>query len=204
MFGGGLFGNSNGIYLNEIKSDKDLYSASFKTKLGNYELNVHLKHDKLLITCNSEIDFLSLYTYSKEITFEELKNLSNNFKSCENIEQIFIAFINILKGITFIIKNKEYQSVLQIYFSDEDSLTMTIKIPLIYGDYENIEINFEKNQKSVLEQYKTLRSKYLKVKDIISYHSCSDSYKNKKEESLSTRIKKIEKESNENNKKLFN
>ena len=204
MFGGGLFGNSNGIYLNEIKSDKDLYSASFKTKLGNYELNVHLKHDKLLITCNSEIDFLSLYTYSKEITFEELKNLSNNFKSCENIEQIFIAFINILKGITFIIKNKEYQSVLQIYFSDEDSLTMTIKIPLIYGDYENIEINFEKNQKSVLEQYKTLRSKYLKVKDIISYHSCSDSYYNKKEESLSTRIKKIEKESNENNKKLFN
>jgi len=204
MFGGSFFGNSNGIYLKEIKSDKDLYSASFNTKLGNYELNVHLKHDKLLITCNSEIDFLSLYTYSKEITFEELKNLSNNFKSCENIEQIFIAFINILKGITFIIKNKEYQSVLQIYFSDEDSLTMTIKIPLIYGDYENIEIKFEKKQKSVLEQYKTLRSKYLKVKDIISYHSCSDSYYNKKEESLSTRIKKIEKESNENNNKLIN
>ena len=201
MFGGGLFGNSNDIRLNEKKSEKDLYSASFNTKLGVYELNVHLKHDKLFITCNSEIDFLSLYTYSKEITFEELKNLSNNFKSCENIEQIFIAFINILKGITFVIENTRYQSILQIYFSDEDSLTMTVKIPLIYGDYEIIEIKFEKKPKNLLEQYKTLRSKYLKVKDIISYHRCSDSYYNKNEEYLSTRIKKIEKESNENNNK---
>ena len=53
---------------------------------------------------------------------------------------------------------------------------MKITIPLIYGDYENIEIKFEKKQKSVLEQYKSLRSKYLKVKDIISYHNCSNSY----------------------------
>ena len=199
-----LFSNSKRVSLNEKKYDNDLYTASFKTDLGDYELNVHLKHDKLLITCNSEIEFLSLYTYSKEITFEEFKILSNNFKSCENIEQIFTAFINILKGITFIIKGYNYNSELHINFSDEDSLTMTIKIPLIYGNYENFEIKFEKNQKSVLEQYKTLRSKYLKVKDKILYHSCSDSYYSKKEESLSTQIKKIEKEGNENNTKLFN
>ena len=196
--------NSNSIRLNEKKYDKDLYTASFKTELGDYELNVHLKHDKLLITCNSVIEFLSLYTYSKEITFDEFKILSNNFKSCENIEQIFTAFINILKGITFIIKGNNYQSELHISFSDEDSLTMIIKIPLIYGNYENFEIKFEKNQKSVLEQYKTLRSKYLKVKDKILYHSCSNNYYSKNEESVSTQIQKIEKEGKENNTKLFN
>ena len=113
---GSLFGNSysNSIHLNQKKIDKDLYSASFKTELGDYELNVHLNYDKLLITCNSEIEFLSLYTYSKELTFEELKNLSNNFKACENIEKIFTSFINILKGITFVINNYNYKSELKI------------------------------------------------------------------------------------------
>ena len=183
------------INIKEKKSSKDLYSANFRTELGDYELNVHLKHDKLLITCNSEIEFLSLYNYSKEITFEELKNISNNFKSCENIEQIFTAFINILKGITFTINNKKYKSELKINFSDEGTLIMIIRIPLIYGNFEEIEINFEKKQRNIIEQYQTLRSKYLKIKNMISYHNCS----RKNEDSLFTLLKKIEEENKEDN-----
>jgi len=176
-----------------------LYSASFSTELGTYELNIHLKQDKLLITCNSEIEFLSLYTYSKELTFEELKKVSYNFKSCEDIEKIFTAFINILKGITFRINDSNYKSEVKIHFSDEDSLTLIIIIPLIYEDFEEMEIKFEKTQKNILEQYKILRSKYLKVKNMISYHSCN--HHNKNEDSLITRIAKIEEETNENNTK---
>ena len=168
--------------------DKDFYSCSFKTDLGEYELNISLKHDKLILNCESEIEFLSLYTYSKELTFEELKNLSNNFKSCNNIEQIFTSFINILNGITIKINKTNYESKLYINFSDEDSLTMTIKIPLIYQTYENIDIIFEKQQKSILEQYSTLRAKYLKVRDLISAHNCNYNFGNLKDS-----LKEIEK-----------
>ena len=88
-----------------------------------------------------------------------MKNLSNNFKSCNNIEQIFTSFINILNGIEIKINNTDYKSKLNIKFSDDDSLTMTIKIPLIYQTFENIEIIFEKQQKSIIEQYSNLRNK---------------------------------------------
>ena len=50
---------------------------------------------------------------------------------------------------------------------------MNVKIPLIYGTYEKLEIIFEKKPKVIIDQYKTLRTKYLKVKDLILYHSCS-------------------------------
>ena len=195
LFSPNLFDNSSRISLTQKKSDKDIFTASFKTDLGEYELNLSLKHEKIIITCESDIEFLSIYSYSKEFTFEELTKLSNNFKTCENIEQSFTTFKNILKGICFKINNNDYKSELSIKFSDDDSLTMKIKIPLIYEDYENFEINFEKKEKKdVFEQFKILRKKYLKVKDIISSHSCSRNYYNN-DESLMTSIKNIEKES---------
>ena len=181
-------------YLSEKKSDKDFYSSSFKTNAGEYELNVHLKHDKLLITCESYIEFLSLYTYSKEITFEELKKLYKTFKSCNDNEEIFKSFKNILRGITIKIDKIEYKSQLDIMFTEDDSLIITIKIPLIYEIYEEMKIVFEKKQKSILEQYKNLRNKYIKVKDIISYHQCGSNYYSKDKDSLSTQIKRIENE----------
>ena len=42
------------------KLDKDFYSCSFKTDLGEYELNISLKNDKLVLNCESELDFLSM------------------------------------------------------------------------------------------------------------------------------------------------
>ena len=122
-----------------------------------------------------------------------MKNLSNNFKSCNNISQIFTAFINILNGITIKINNTEYKSKLNIKFSDDDSLTMTIKIPLIYQTFENIEIIFEKKEKNIFEQYTTLRNKYLKVKNLISNHESSNSLFGNNVTNLANRIKEIEK-----------
>ena len=194
IFNSGIFGNCfQSAILFEKKSDKDLYIASIKTDLGIYDLKVSLKHDKLIITSESEIEFLSIYSYSKELSLEELKKLSNNFKSCENIEQGFTIFINILKGISLSINNKDYKSKFKVEFSDDDSLTLKLTIPLMYEKYETIEIIFERNKKDLFEQYRTLRSKYLKVKELISDHRC-DSKHYKNSESLSTKIQNIEKE----------
>ena len=207
MFGstGGLFFSNSEKSFIEKKSDKDEYIASIKTDLGVYELNLYSKHDKLIITCESKIEFLSIYSYSKEMTLEELKKLSNSFKSCENIQQGFTTFINILNGISFKINNKEFKSEKKFKFSNDDSLTMRITVPLIYEEYENIEINFEKKEKkNAFDQFKILRSKYLKVKDIISDHTCENNYFNKNKESLSTQLENIEDENEEQNNSISN
>ena len=157
------------LSLTEKKSDNESYIASFKTDLGEYEINLSLKHDKLIITCNSDVEFLSIYSYSKEINLDDFKKLSNSFKFCENIGQCFTAFKNVLKGITLKINNNDYISKFEVKFSDDDSLTIILKIPLINGEYENIEINFDKKKKiEIFEQFKILRSKYLKMRDLAS------------------------------------
>ena len=160
---------TNSLGLTEKKSDDESYIATFKTDLGEYEINLSLKHDKLIITCNSDVEFLSIYSYSKEINLDDFKKLSNIFKFCENIGQCFTAFKNVLKGITLKINNNDYISKFEVKFSDDDSLTIILKIPLINGEYENIEINFDKKKKiEIFEQFKILRSKYLKMKDLAS------------------------------------
>ena len=157
------------LSLKEKKSDNESYIASFKTDLGEYEINLSLKHDKLIITCNSDVEFLSIYSYSKEINLDDFKKLSNSFKFCENIGQCFTAFKNVLTGITLKINNNDYISKFEVKFSDDDSLTIILTIPLINGEYENIEINFDKKKKiEIFEQFKILRSKYLKMKDLAS------------------------------------
>jgi len=160
---------TNSLGLTEKKSDDESYTATFKTDLGEYEINLSLKHDKLIITCNSDVEFLSIYSYSKEINLDDLKKLSNSFKFCENIGQCFTTFKNVLTGITLKINNNDYISKFEVKFSDDDSLTIILTIPLINGEYENIEINFDKKKKiEIFEQFKILRSKYLKMKDLAS------------------------------------
>ena len=160
---------TNSLGLTEKKSDDESYIATFKTDLGEYEINLSLKHDKLIITCNSDVEFLSIYSYSKEINLDDLKKLSNSFKFCENIGQCFTAFKNVLTGITLKINNNDYISKFEVKFSDDDSLTIILTIPLINGEYEKIEINFDKKKKiDIFEQFKILRSKYLKMRDLAS------------------------------------
>ena len=160
---------TNSLGLTEKKSDDESYIATFKTDVGEYEINLSLKHDKLLFICNSDVEFLSIYSYSKEINLDDLKKLSNSFKFCENIGQCFTTFKNALTGITLKINNNDYKSKFEVKFSDDDSLTIILTIPLINGEYEKIEINFDKKKKiDIFEQFKILRSKYLKMRDLAS------------------------------------
>ena len=61
MFSDFIIGASkNNFTVKQKKLDKDFYSCSFKTDLGEYELNISLKNDKLVLNCESELDFLSM------------------------------------------------------------------------------------------------------------------------------------------------
>ncbi len=80
-------------------NEKNFYTTNLKTDKGDYILEIKLNEDKINISCNSEIEFLSIYSYSKELSYQELIKMSNNFKSCNNIKQIFDFLRNIIYGI---------------------------------------------------------------------------------------------------------
>ena len=80
-------------------NEKNFYTTNLKTDKGDYILEIKLNEDKINISCNSEIEFLSIYSYSKELSYQELIKMSNNFKSCNNITQIFDFLRNIIYGI---------------------------------------------------------------------------------------------------------
>ena len=99
-FGCDIFDSSrDNISIKDKKYENEFYSCFLKTDIGDYELFLLIKLDKFILNTESEIVFLSLYSYSKELTFGLFKKLFNNFNSCNNIHQKFISFINILNVI---------------------------------------------------------------------------------------------------------
>ena len=106
--------------LSQIPNKIDIYPTSLETEIGNYELKIQLKDNKIYLTCNSEIDYLSLYSYSKEYTFEELIGLSNCFKACNNLQNAFETLLNLIKGISIKLNNNYYDSEMKLkVLSDE-------------------------------------------------------------------------------------
>ena len=51
--------------------------------------------------------------------------------------------------------------------SENDAISLLIKIPLISGKFEDIKILFKKQKKDIEEQFKKLKKKYLKIKSIV-------------------------------------
>ena len=49
---------------------------------------------------------------------------------------------------------------------NNDSFALLFKIPLFSGKYENIRIDFLKNEKNIYKQYEKLKNKYFKIKSI--------------------------------------
>ena len=93
---------TNSLGLTKKKSDDESYIATFKTDLGEYEINLSLKHDKLLIICNSDVEFLSIYSYSKEINLDDFKKLSIIINKIFNF--ILISFGCLIIKVLFLNK----------------------------------------------------------------------------------------------------
>ena len=119
----------------------------------------------------SEIDYVSLYSYSKEYTLEEFIKLGNCFKICNNLKNVFKTLENLIKGISFKVNNTSYDSKMELKVSSDQFLSLHFKIPMMYLSYENIEIKFDRKEKNFDEQYKILRQKYLKLRKLINEQS---------------------------------
>ena len=170
------------------KEDKKDYEFSRILNLDGlpYNIKLNLIKEKINIMCSSTIDYLSLYDYSLDITFQEFLNLGKCFKSCSNLEEIFNLLKNILKGIRLsIIKNESISNKgtnINIVFSSDDdyeskyssvnlecqegkTFKIILKIPLLSGSTELITLELNKKEKNnIIESYNKLRQKYLNVK----------------------------------------
>jgi hypothetical protein len=58
--------------------------------------------------------------------------------------------------------------------SENDSISLVIKIPLISGKYEEIRILFKKAKRDIEDQFKKMKKKYLKIKSIVYMRKNAD------------------------------
>ena len=168
-----------------------------------YNLILKLTKSKIIITCNSVNDYISIYDNYAEISYSEFLNLGKCFKSCSDLEEIFNLLKNVLKGIKLsIIKDKFLETFFFDYNSEsktssikftttdgeEKSLGLYLTIPLLSGIDEKICIEFKQKEKNIYESFKKLRTKYLNVK-----RYAEDKYSSNKQ-----KIENIESEINNN------
>ena len=139
-----------------LNIDKEIFEVVFKKD-----------KDKIFISCIPKEECICLYDYSIEITYEEFCKLGKTFKLCENIDEIFKIIKNIAEEVSFSKKGIDMQSNLRIEYSEDNTIILLFKIPLLIGKYEEIKIEFKKTQKDVSEQFKKLKEKYLKIKSMI-------------------------------------
>ena len=130
---------------------------------------------KMAITCNAKEDFTSVFNYSVVVSYEEFCDLGKSFKLCDNIYEVFNTLKNIFDEISFSSNSiKEMKSNAKLIQTENDTVSLIIRIPLITGKYEEIKIGFKKAKKDIEEQFKKLKKKYLKIKSIVYMRKTAD------------------------------
>jgi len=139
--------------------------------LNDEKFTVKLKitdASKMAITCNAKEEFTSAFNYSVVVSYEEFCDLGKSFKLCDNIYDVFNSLKNIFDEISFSSNSiKEMKSNAKLIQTENDSVSLIIRIPLITGKFEEIKIGFKKAKKDIEEQFKKLKKKYLKIKSIV-------------------------------------
>ena len=139
---------------------------------------------KISLTCCANEDFTSVYNYSVVLSYEEFCDLGKTFKLCDNISDVFNTLKNIFEEISFSCNSiKEMKANARLIQSENETISLVIKIPLISGKYEEIKIEFKKGKKDIEEQFKKMRNKYLKIKSLVYMRKYGDS-KNKNNRNL--------------------
>lgn len=139
------------------KKNDNIIQLFFESNKRVYYLKIEMTNsNSLLFTCNRKDDAISLYEYSKEISFEDLRELSKNFKTCDNIIEIFNTLDNTLT-------NHSHKSNPRIDHL-EDSIVLFYITPLLSGKYEDINIILTKKERDVNTQFPILKKEYEKLR----------------------------------------
>ena len=130
---------------------------------------------KMAITCNAKEDFTSCFNYAVVVSYEEFCELGKSFKLCDNIYDVFNTLKNIFDEISFSSNSiKEMKSNAKLIQTENDTVSLIIRIPLITGKFEEIKIGFKKAKKDIEEQFRKLKKKYLKIKSIVYMRKNAD------------------------------
>ena len=148
--------NDNEIY-KYLKIDQEIFIIKF------------IKGDnQISISCIPLDEFVCLYDYSIQISYEEFCKLSKIFSVYESIDDIFKIIKNIVEEVN-ISKNEEELTRSKIYikYTTNESIILYLKLPTLIGTYEKIKIEFNKVEKDINKQFQKLKKNFLNLKTVI-------------------------------------
>ena len=156
--------------------------------LSLYNYSISLTYDELIKLAKTfrlfdDIDeiFESMKNIVLGVEFSFKKN-NTSTESKQNINIIQNPIFGIKKGIKGQMvkyesnlpnnKNEDEStkaiSNVKLEYSQNDSMNLILKLPLLNEKYETIKIEFKKEMKDIKQQYEKLKKKYFKIKNIVS------------------------------------
>ena len=182
--------------IDNTKQSDDNFNKELELDNETYILKIKkIKPSRISMKCENKFDYLSLYYYSINLSYEEFCKLARTFRLFDNIDEIFDTIKNLIKGINYSFRNDgavnqylqqpplnnlnsmsnnsstsnrlndEEQNV-KLVRSENDSINLILKIPLLNEKYEKIKIEFKKENRDLKQQFEKIKEKFLKIKKI--------------------------------------
>ena len=106
--------NNNNFMNNMNNSNNKNETINSVLSIGEEEFNIILQKNinTILIILKPKVDFLSLYDYSIELSYENFYKLGKSFRTYDNINDIFDLLSNIFKSITISFNSSNNQNMM--------------------------------------------------------------------------------------------
>ena len=174
--------NNNNYNMIKKKFNQTLFLNNEK-----FIITVKETESKIILECIPDDEFTSLFDYTIDLSLENFYSLGKSFKQCDNLDEIYNLIQNIMLqqnlpqiNLNAPVNNSNNLNMnvaptpssnlmspsIKLESMNNDSFALLFKIPLYSGKYEDIRIEFLKNEKNIYNQYEKLKNKYFKIKSI--------------------------------------
>ena len=184
-----MMNNMNNINMmnNNYNMTKKKFNQTLYLDNEKFIIVVKETKSKIILECIPDDEFTSLFDYSIDLSLENFYNLGKSFKQCDNLDEIYNLIQNIMLqqnlpqiNLNTPVNNSNNLNMnvaptpssnlmspsVKLESMNNDSFALLFKIPLFSGKYEDIRIEFLKNEKNIYKQYEKLKNKYFKIKSI--------------------------------------